>query len=88
MPVQNHLQWEEVGRDNWVGGLKKPLKTQKTRQLNQGSVELFLSLPFNFVVGFPAILLLIYSLVPFYFCFSPQSNYFLFLLFICSKLSE
>lgn len=31
---------------------KKPLKTFKTRQSNQGSVELFLSLPFNFVVGF------------------------------------
>lgn len=31
---------------------KKTLKTHKTRQSNQDSVELFLSLYFNFVVGF------------------------------------
>ena len=31
---------------------KKTLKTHKTKQSNQDSVELFLSLCFNFVVGF------------------------------------
>lgn len=48
--ICNGKRWG--GRTGRVGELTKPRKTHKTRQLNQGSVELFLSLPFNFVVGF------------------------------------